>query len=140
MVKDAGIAQLVEHRTCNADVASSILAPGSTPPLFDLVLRLRSGLGLPLHIGRSVRAAAFQRLDMIDDVPGAARKFSGSRDTDGPFGTPPSPAGSGRFGRVSLARTSRTHSCSEAGAQRTSARRALTGASRAIAIRSASVP
>src|SRR4051812_44083738 len=38
MRKDAGIAQLVEHRTCNADVASSILAPGSK---FDIPFRVR---------------------------------------------------------------------------------------------------
>src|SRR4051812_21526948 len=33
--RNAGIAQLVEHRTCNADVASSILAPAPPPRHLD---------------------------------------------------------------------------------------------------------
>ena len=41
----------------------------STPePLLDFVLRFGLGFGLPLHIPRSVRAAAFQGHDVIHNI------------------------------------------------------------------------
>lgn len=45
-------------------------AASATRPSFDLVLRLRFGNRLPLHVRRIVRPAARQRDDVVDDVAG----------------------------------------------------------------------
>ena len=53
---------------------------------FDLVLRLRRGDGLPLHVARHIGTAAGERLDVIDHVarttmwiPGLPRERMSSR-------------------------------------------------------------
>src|SRR3989442_825667 len=47
------------------------------PLALDLVLRLRLGRGLPLHVARRVRPSARERHFVIDDVPGPAVGVAG---------------------------------------------------------------
>ena len=49
-----------------------------SPSLLPLVFRFRRGVRLPLQVERGVGPAMFQRLNVIDDVPGAgAITFTG---------------------------------------------------------------